>query len=66
MKHTFNGGNAALVGSIRALLSLNEAKAVSHPVPGMAVQLLSVAADRLDALATPTPSQAKAGEVGHG
>lgn len=44
MRDTFNGDNAKLVDSIRALLALDGA---SHPVPGLARQLLESAAVRL-------------------
>jgi len=43
----FNGNNLHLCGSIDALLKLNRKDAVSHRIPGMAVQLLEVASKRL-------------------
>jgi len=44
---TFKGDDAALLGSIEALLDLARSNALVPPVPGMPLQLLESAAARL-------------------
>lgn len=48
----FNGDNPLLLSSIKALLELHASGALSHPIPGLARQLLNNAGARLEQAAS--------------